>query len=112
MNNTKNVSNLLTVAILSISMITVMASAAVSPALANISKAFPQESITMIKTVLTLPSLFIIPFSLLSGYLVQRFGNKRVLIVGIVIYIIGGVAPAFTDTMFLLSTGIIVFTFI
>jgi len=89
----------LTTAILSISMITVMASAAVSPALANISNAFPDASISLIKTVLTLPSLFIIPFSLLSGHLVHRFGNKKVLIFGIIIYLIGGIAPAYADTI-------------
>lgn len=77
-----------------------MASAAVSPALANISNAFPNASTNLIKTVLTLPSLFIIPFSLISGHLVHRFGNKKVLIMGIIIYIIGGVAPVFADTIF------------
>lgn len=76
-----------------------MASAAVSPALANISRAFPDASINLIKTVLTLPSLFIIPFSLISGHLVHRFGNKRVLIFGILIYIFGGIAPVFADTI-------------
>jgi len=89
----------LTFAILSISMITVMASAAVSPALANISRAFPDVSIGMIKTVLTLPSLFIIPFSLISGHLVHRFGNKHVLIGGILIYIVGGIAPVFAGSI-------------
>ncbi|WP_163171991.1 MFS transporter [Bacteroides sp. 51] len=89
----------LTFAILSISMITVMASAAVSPALANISRAFPEVGIGMIKTVLTLPSLFIIPFSLVSGHLVHRFGNKHVLMAGIVIYIVGGIAPVFADSI-------------
>lgn len=88
-----------TFAILSISMITVMASAAVSPALANISRAFPEVSIGMIKTVLTLPSLFIIPFSIISGHLVHRFGNKRVLVGGILIYIVGGIAPVFVDSI-------------
>lgn len=92
-------SKLLTCAILSISMITVMASAAVSPALANISNAFPEASVNMIKTVLTLPSLFIIPFSLISGQLVRKFGNKQVLLLGILIYLVGGIAPVFIDTI-------------
>lgn len=76
-----------------------MASAAVSPALANISNAFPNASTSLIKTVLTLPSLFIIPFSLISGHLVHRFGNKKILIAGILIYIFGGVAPVFANTI-------------
>ena len=95
----KSTNKILTLAILSISMITVMASAAVSPALANISNAFPEAGINLIKTVLTLPSLFIIPFSLISGHLVHRFGNKKVLLIGIGIYIGGGVAPVFLNTI-------------
>lgn len=89
----------LTIAILSISMITVMASAAVSPALANISMAFPDANVNMIKTVLTLPSLFIIPFSLLSNLIVKKIGNKRVLVIGILVYLVGGVGAAFVDTL-------------
>ncbi len=58
-------------------MITVMASAAVSPALANISNAFPQASATLIKTILTLPSLFIIPFSLISSLLVKNTETRE-----------------------------------
>lgn len=91
---------LLTVAILSISMITVMASAAVSPALANISNAFPEASSTLIKTILTLPSLFIIPFSLISGIFVKKYGNKRILLLGIIVYIFGGIAPVFVNSIY------------
>ncbi|WP_428897652.1 Cyanate permease [Parelusimicrobium proximum] len=91
---------LLTTAILSISMITVMASAAVSPALGSIAKAFPEAGFTLIKTILTLPALFIIPFSLLSSVLVRKYGNKRVLSVGIIIYIIGGIGPVFVNSVY------------
>lgn len=93
-------SKLLPFAILSISMITVMASAAVSPAMANIGQAFPNESLNMIKALLTLPALFIIPFSLLSSVLVRHFGNKKVLYCGILIYIVGGVGPAFVNSFY------------
>jgi len=55
---------LMKAAILSISLLTVMASAAVSPALARIRQAFSGVDITLIKLALTLPSLVIIPFSL------------------------------------------------
>ena len=68
--------NLLKLTVLSISMITVMAGAAVSPALGNISNAFPDASSDLIKMILTVPALFIIIFSLLSGKLTSMFSKK------------------------------------
>lgn len=91
---------MLTLSILSISMITVMAGAAVSPALGNISTAFPDSSASEIKMILTLPALFIIVFSLISGSLLARFSKKQILISGIIIYLIGGVGPVFTDNIY------------
>jgi len=94
--------NLLKLAVLSISMITVMAGAAVSPALGNISNAFPDASANLIKMILTVPALFIIIFSLLSGKLTSMFSKRQILITGILIYIIGGVGPAFVNNLNLL----------
>jgi MFS family permease len=94
--------NLLKVSILSISMITVMAGAVVSPALANISTAFPSASSNLIKMILTLPALFIIVFSLLSGKLTSIFSKKQILITGLLIYIVGGVGPVFINNLSLL----------
>lgn len=93
---------LLVTAILSVSMITVMASAAVSPALGSIAAAFSGVNITLVRTVLTLPALFIIPFSLISGVLVRRYGNKKVLTAGIIIYVLGGIGPVFTNSFYTL----------
>ena len=91
--------NSLKLAVLSISMITVMAGAAVSPALGNISNAFPDASANLIKMILTIPALFIIMFSLLSGKLTSMFSKRQILITGILIYIIGGVGPAFVSNL-------------
>jgi MFS family permease len=82
---------LIKISILSISLLTVMASAAISPALAKIAQAFPGTDPTLIKLVLTLPSLLIIPFSLLAGWLATRMKRKHILVVGLIIYFIGGV---------------------
>ncbi len=67
-------------AILSVALLTVMAGAAISPAIANIGKAFPDASPGLIKLVLTMPSLMVIPFALISGKLCDRFGKKNVLL--------------------------------
>ncbi len=91
--------NLLKLSILSISMITVMAGASVSPALGNISSAFPDADTNLIKMILTIPALFIIVFSLFSGKLTSLFSKKQILITGILIYIIGGVGPVWVNNL-------------
>jgi MFS family permease len=85
--------------ILSISLLTVMASAAISPALAKIHQAFGGVDPTLIKLVLTLPSLLIIPFSLLAGWLAGRMNKKIILLIGLVIYFLGGVGGAFARSI-------------
>src|SRR5699024_1600307 len=83
----------------SISMATVMAGAAVSPALGLIATAFPDASPTMIKLILTAPSLIIIPFSFLSRYLTSKMTNRTIILIGLIIYLIGGVAPQFVSSI-------------
>ncbi len=85
--------------ILFIGMATVMAGAAISPALGLIAKAFPDASPTMIKLILTAPSLIIIPFSFLSSYLTSLMTKKRIILIGLIIYLIGGIGPQFVSTI-------------
>ena len=85
--------------ILSISLLTVMASAAISPALAKIHQAFQGTDPTLIKLVLTLPSLLIIPFSLLCGWLVKYVQKKHILFVGLMIYFFAGAGGAFAQSI-------------
>ena len=77
--------------ILSISLLTVMASTAVSPALSSIKESFAGISDTSAKLVLTLPSLIMIPFSLLSGWLSARMNKKTLVLLGMLLYLIMGV---------------------
>ncbi|MHA6261205.1 MFS transporter [Sporosarcina sp. CAU 1771] len=88
--------------ILFIGMATVMAGAAISPALGLIAKAFPDASPTMIKLILTAPSIMIIPFSFLSSYLTSKLTKKTIIMIGLVIYLIGGIGPQFVPTIELL----------
>ena len=81
--------------LLSIGLLTVIAGAAVAPALGGIAGAFPETGVTAVKLVITLPSLLIIPFSLLAGWLCQRFDKRRVLFVGLVLFTVGGVGGGF-----------------
>ena len=77
-------------AILSVSLLTIMASAAISPAMAQIGQAFPGTNKTVVKLILTLPSLLIIPFSLLSGWLATRIRKRTILVWGLGIYCVAG----------------------
>lgn len=85
--------------IISISMATVMAGAAISPVLGLIAEAFPDASETMIKLILTAPSIMIIPFSFLSSYLTSKLTKRTIIMIGLLIYLIGGIAPQFLPTI-------------
>lgn len=89
-------------AIISISMATVMAGAAISPALGVIAKAFPEASPTMIKLILTAPAFTIIPFTFLTSYLTTKLPKRTIVMIGLVIYLIGGIGPQFMPTIELL----------
>ncbi|MGJ9383562.1 MFS transporter [Salipaludibacillus sp. CF4.18] len=90
---------LLKLAILSVSVLTIMAGAAVSPALGEIALAFPDSNETTIKLLLTLPSIMIIPFIFISSSLTKRFSKKSVLLVGMVFYLIGGVGGGLVSSI-------------
>lgn len=88
--------------IISISMATVMAGAAISPALALIAEAFPEASPMMIKLILTAPSIMIIPFSFVSSYLTSKMAKRSILLLGLFIYLLGGVGAQFVNSIELL----------
>src|SRR5690625_2231620 len=85
--------------IIAISMATVMAGAAISPALGVIAKNFPDANPTLIKLILTIPSLMIIPFSFVSSYLTTKITKRSIVLIGLIIYMVGGVGPQFVSTI-------------
>ncbi|NEU30332.1 MFS transporter [bacterium LRH843] len=93
---------LVKMAILSVSLLTIMAGAAISPALGDIALAFPDSSETMIKLILTLPSVMIIPFIYVSSYLTRQFPKKHILLVGMFFYFIGGLGGGLVSSIELL----------
>lgn len=104
---------MLKLAILSVSILTVFASAAISPAMAEIAAAFPAVSALQIKSLLTAPALAIVFTSPMAGLLSQQFGSKPMLVGGLVCYLLGGVGGAFVDgfsmlyaTRLLLGVGV------
>ena len=84
-------SSLLKPTILSLSFLSLLSGAAVSPALGRIQQAFPDASPLTIQMILTLTPLFIIPFSLLTGRFSLIFRKRHILFVGLIIYLLAGV---------------------
>ena len=73
----------------------VLGPGAVSPALADIAKAFPDKSPETIQMVATLPSLLFMVSSLVCGHLSRKLGKRTLVMTGLILYGIGGIAPAF-----------------
>ena len=63
--------------------------------LANMAEAYPTVPMTSIYMLSTLVSLVSIPFSLISGWVADRFGMKKTLIIFLIILVVAGVGPAF-----------------
>jgi MFS family permease len=85
--------------ILSLSLLTVMSGAAIAPGLAKIAMAFPDSSPTSIKLILTVPAIFIIIFSMVSGWLCTRLSKRKVLFLGLAMYLIGGAGGGLTNSI-------------
>lgn len=88
--------------IISISMATVMAGAAISPALGLIAKEFPEADPVIIKLILTAPSIMIIPFSFISSFLTTKMSKRSIVMLGLSIYLFGGVGGQFLPSLELL----------
>lgn len=84
-------------AILSVSLLTIMAPTAVSPALAAIKDAFPGITESEAKYVVTLPTFVMVPMGLLSAYLASRLDKKKLLLTGMIIFLVFGLAGGFVN---------------
>lgn len=80
----------LTTAILSLSLLTVMAGAAVAPALNAVQDYFKDESQTLVQMVISVPALFIVLMSFVFPKLCRRFRSRNLLMVGLLLYVVGG----------------------
>lgn len=74
---------------------------ATTPAIASIGKAFPTIDNSTIILLSTLPMLFIVPFSLLSGKLAGvKIKYRTLALIGILLIGIAGVTPFFLDNFY------------
>lgn len=92
-------------AILSISLITVMAGAMIAPAVASIAAAFPDATALQINVLTSLHAGMVVPFTFVSGFLVRKYSKKNVLIVSLILYLIAGLGGALSPNIwFMLAT--------
>jgi MFS family permease len=86
----------------------VYGSGAASPALADIAKAFPDKSPETIQMIVTVPPLLIMVSTLICGQLSRIMLKKTLVLIGLLLFGIGGIMPAFFGglTFILIMRGI------
>ena len=91
----------LTVTILSLSLLTVMAGAAVAPALNVIKEYFSDVNQTLVQMIISIPALFIALTSLIFPKLSQKFKAKELVLIGLLLYVVGGCAAGLFSNIYL-----------
>lgn len=95
-NNTKGS---LTASILSLSLLTVMAGAAVAPALGVIRAYFAHCDQMLVQMIISIPAVFIVITNMLFSRLCTRFGAKTLVLAGLALYTAGGCAAGAVDNI-------------
>lgn len=98
---TKKTSKTLTVTILSLSLLTVMAGAAVAPALNVIKEYFYDVDQTLVQMIISIPALFIALTSFVFPKLSQKFKAKELVMAGLLLYVVGGCAAGLFSNIYL-----------
>ena len=88
--------------ILSISLLTVMAGAAIAPALGTISKHFAGQSPLLIQLIVSLPALFIILTNLVFPLLCHLMKTQTLALTGLLLYVLAGAGAFFVDNIWVL----------
>lgn len=89
-------------AIWSVSAVISLPGLAISPILGDLNKVFPRATDLEIQMLTSLPSVLIIPFMLLAGRLSVTRNKVRLLVIGLSIFFLSGLACLFIDKMWLL----------
>ena len=89
-------------ALLSLAILGIMTGAPIAPILGEVAKEFPDSSYTAVQMVLTLPAIFVMVMSLLTGQLAARVPKRTLLFTGLIVFTVGGMACGFAPTMTIL----------
>lgn len=90
----------LTVSILSLSLLTVMAGAAVAPALGVIQAHFSDTNPLFVQMIISVPALFIVITNFIFPKLCKVFSAKTLVLIGLLLYTAGGCASGLFDNIF------------
>ena len=99
---TKNNSGKLSLTVLSISLLTVMAGAAIAPALGIIREYFADAPDMPVQLVVSLPALFIIITNLLFSSLCRLMKTRTLALSGLILYVVTGAGCFFVDNIWVL----------
>ncbi|MFF2911617.1 MFS transporter [Paenibacillus sp. NPDC057934] len=81
-------------AVLSLAVTSTLAPMLAAPAVKLLMMDFPDASSTLVQSIVTFPSFFIIPALLIVSLLSRFLSKKVILVIGLILYTIGGVGPA------------------
>ena len=88
--------------VLAVALLSIIATAAIGPSLGIIEQSFPGINPTLIKSIVTIPALICIPVSLLSNNISKHMRKKYLLILGLIIYLVGGILCYFSNNIYML----------
>lgn len=93
--------------LLCVASLTVMAGATISAALPGIATHFAEvpRADLLTRFVLTVPGLFIALFAPVSGWMIDRFGRRRILLAALVLYALGGTSGLWAPGLAALLAG-------
>ncbi len=97
-----NVSKRVTATILSMSLLTVMAGAAIAPALGIIKAHFSSANALLIQLIVSMPALLIIATNLFFLTISRHFRTRAIASFGLLLYVVAGAGCFFVDDIYLL----------
>lgn len=96
------ISKKVTYTILSMSLLTVMAGAAIAPALGIIKQHFASYPPLSVQLIVSIPALFIIATNLFFFQISRRFDTRSIAVTGLSLYVLSGAGCFFADNIYTL----------
>lgn len=93
------ITKMVTATILSMSLLTIMAAAAIAPAMEVIHQHFADAPEIMVQLIISLPALFIILTNLFFLQISRLWRTRTIAVVGLLIYVVAGTGCVFIDNL-------------